>query len=407
MARKSFLPGVLPIVFTLAITALAVIALGQTHPGIASRAALFDSPLPTPTSQPPAPTPTPLPSPSQAAQVALAYIAKREGIPADLLSIVADHPTEYPNLDRQFQVVTVLDTRPQGQIYKLLVDLRSGRIEEDISALLAAEARAHEARYGKLQPALHERLQELNDDETLPVAIWVVAGPGQSLAEQQTAAFATLAARYPEARAALERFGKPMDVSDPALRQRIEAEYIELLNAQAEARSRSLLTELTHRGFTITTYPGMPSFTAILPKRVILELSQRSDVSAIYLVEAEAKPELDSVVPSSLAPIVWARGYDGSGVTIAILEHGNVDPNNSFLHLSPVRRDADNGVQDHTTRVASDAASFDDTYRGMAPGATILSAGANRLMWWQLYSGHLFKELGSSTSVKAMKRTIL
>ncbi len=70
MGRKSLLHSVLPTMFTLAITMLVVIALGQTYPGIASRAALFDSPLPTLTPQPPAPTPTP--GPSQAAQVALA-----------------------------------------------------------------------------------------------------------------------------------------------------------------------------------------------------------------------------------------------------------------------------------------------------------------------------------------------
>jgi hypothetical protein len=373
MNHKSILRNVLPIVLTLAITALAVIALGQTYPSVASKATLFDSPLPTPTPQLPIPTPTS--GPSQAAQAALAYIANREGIPANVLSIVADHPTEYPNLGRQFQVITVLDTRPQGQVYKLLVDLRSGQIEEDVSALLAAEARAHQARYGKLQPALYERLQTLHDDEPLPVAVWVAAGTGQSLAEQQAAAFATLAARYPEVREAIERFGKPMDVSDPALRQRVEDEYIALLATQPEMRTRLLITELERRGFTITAYTGMPSFTAILPKRVILELAHRPEVSAIYLVEAEAQPELDSAVPTSLAPVVWARGYDGNGVTIAILEHGNVDPNNNFLHLSPISRAADNGVQDHTTRVASDAASFHGTYRGMAYGATVLSAG--------------------------------
>jgi len=352
-----------------------VIALGQTHPGVASRAALFDSPLPTLTPQPPAPTPTP--GPSQAAQGALAYIAHREGISADVLKVVADHPTEYPNLDRQFQVVTVLDTRPQGQAYKLLVDLRSGRVEEDVSALQAAEARAHQIHYGKLQPALYERLQLLNDGETLPVAIWIAASPGQDLAEQQARAFAVLAARYPEVREALERFGKPMDVSDLALRQRVESEYLALLTDQTEARIRPLASELERRGFTIATYVGVPSFTATLPKRVILELAQRPDVSAIYLIETKEQPALDSAVPTSLAPFVWNRGYDGTGVTVAILEHGNVDPANSFLHLSPIRRDADNGVQDHTTRVASDVASFHDTYRGVAHGATILSAGEN------------------------------
>jgi len=305
----------------------------------------------------------------------LTYIAKREGIPTDLLSIVADHPTEYPNLGRQFQVVTVLDTRPQGQVYKLLVDLRSGRVEEDVSALLRAESRAHQSRYGKLQPALYERLQNLKDDEMVPVAIWVAASPGQNLAEQQAAAFTVLAARYPEVQAAIDRFGKPMDVNDPVLRQHVESEYLALLADQMEARTRPLVTELERRGFAITTYPGLPSFTAVLPKHVILELSQRPDVSAIYLTEVEAEPELDSAVPTTLAPIVWTRGITGSGVTIAILENGNVDPNNSFLHHAPISRTTSVGIQDHTTWVASDAASFHGTYRGMAYGATVLSAG--------------------------------
>ena len=378
MAHKSILRGILPPVFTLAITALVAIALAQTHSDVASRTtALFDSPLPTPTSESSVPTPPPTPGPSQAAQAVLTYIANQEDIPVDTLRVVDDHPTEYPNLGRQFQVVTVVDTRPQGQAYKLLVDLQSGRIEEDVSALLAAEARAHQTRYGKLQPALYERLQSLDDEETLPVAIWVAASPGQDLAEQQATAFAVLAARYPEVREVMERFGKPMDVSDPALRQRVESEYLALLADQTEARTQPLVTELGRRGVTIATYAGMPSFTAVLPKRVILELARRPDVSAIYLIETKEQPTLDSAVPTSLAPFVWDRGYNGNGVTIAILEHGNVDPNNSFLHLSPVRRDADNGVQNHTTWVASDAASFHDTYRGVAPGATILSAGEN------------------------------
>ncbi len=220
----------------------------------------------------------------------------------------------------------------------MLVDLRNGRAEEDISALLAAEARAHRARYGKLQPTLYERLQGLKDGDTLPVAIWMAAGPGKSLAEQQATAFAALAARYPQARAAIERESKPMDVSDPELRQRIEADYAAMMAAQAETRTSSLVTELDQRGFATVTYPGMPSFTAVLPKRVILELAQRSDVSAIYLTEAKVQPELDFAVPTTLAPIVWARGITGTGVTIAILESGNVDPSNSFLHHAPISR---------------------------------------------------------------------
>lgn len=227
MYCKTLCYRVLSFAMTLAAAALVIIALGQMHLDTATGATLFNSPLTTPSLlfSSPLPTPTPKPVPSDAARKAIAHIAKREGIPIESLDIVADHRSDYPALGRQFQVVTMLDTRPQGQVYKLLVDLRNGRVEEDISALLVAEARAHQSRYGKLQPTLYERLQGLKDDDTLPVAIWMATSSGKSLAEQQATAFAALAAKYPQARAAIERGGKPMDVSDPELRQRIEADY--------------------------------------------------------------------------------------------------------------------------------------------------------------------------------------
>ena len=378
MYAQSVLRRIPVLAFTVA-TALLVITLDRTTSNTATGETSLASPLATPTAvfHSPLPTPTPKPALSDAARQALAYIAKREGIPGTSLDTVADHRTEYKALGRQFQVVTLVDRRPQGQVYKLLVDLRDGRIEEDISALMAAEGHAQQSQYGKLHPSLSNRLQALGDDDVLPVAVWITATPGQSLADQQKAVFAILAIKYPEAQAAMQHGRVPMDVNEPQLAKRIEAEYIALLSAQMETRTRPLVTELKQRGLAVITYSGMPSFAAILPKREILELARRSDVNTIYLIEREEQPALDSAVPTSLAPEVWARGYNGNGKIVAILEHGNVDTNNSFLHLSPVKRDADNGIQDHTTRVASDAASFHDTYKGMAFGATVLSAGEN------------------------------
>jgi subtilisin family serine protease len=195
------------------------------------------------------------------------------------------------------------------------------------------------------------------------------------LVDLQDIAFTELAVKYPEVKVAMEHSGKPMDVDNPELAKEIEAEYISLLNAAVETRTRPLIQDLIQSGFEVTTYEGMPSITVILPKSVILELEHRDDVSFIYLIEEGPHFELDSAVPNTFAPTVWARGYDGSGVNIAILEIGNVDPNNSYLNHSPISRPAFSGVEDHTTLVASCAASYDITYRGMAYNATIVSAG--------------------------------
>lgn len=287
-------------------------------------------------------------------------------------------------LGRTFQAVTVLDLG-SGHFYQVLVDLNSGQVEER-AAVEEVEAQRYRAEYGKLQPALYERLQTMRDEEMVHVTLWVVVPVGQSLAERQAAIFAELAARYPEAQAAIEQGGKPMDVSDPALAERIYQEYVQRLNAETAARIRPLVEVLEAQGFAVETSPGLPAVTATLPKRIIQMLVEREDVGAIYLSEGgERRLLLNSAVQTNLAPVVWTRGYDGTGVDIAILEDDNVDftsnsvecpagTNNCFQHPGATHW-AMNGEGSHASLVASAAASNHPTYRGMAPGATVMSAG--------------------------------
>lgn len=343
--------------------------------------AFFNSPLPTPGtfSSPlptPFPSPTPVPEPSEAAQKALAYIARRKGIPPQELVVVTDHPTVYSNLKRKFQVVTILDTRPEGRFYSLLVDLDNGRLEEDLAAVRAAEERAYLDRYGKLEPALYRRLQEIDDSEALPVAIWVAGNPQRT----QEELFAAVAARFPEAQAALSRSGKPWDVEDPELAARIKAEYNQLGMADTAMRIEPLVSYLRQRGAEMRTYGALPSVTAWLTKRQILELVQRDEAGMIYLIEERGQEETNVAIPTDLVPVVWDRGFDGSGVTIAILEDGNIDPNVTCLDISDTRN-SPQGVQGHNTRVASVSACDHATYRGVSPGATLLDAGFDSTGW--------------------------
>lgn len=343
------------------------------------------SPLPTPSSLPsPTSTPAATPGPSAEAHKALAFIAQQEGVPVERLVVVNEFRREAALLGRTFQAVTVLDLE-SGHFYQVLVDLNSGQVEER-AVVEEAEERHYRAEYGKLQPALYERLQTMRDEEMIRVTIWVVAPAGQSLAERQAAIFAELAARYPEAQAAIERGGKPMDVSDPALAERIYQEYVQMLTAGTATRIRPLVEALKTQGVAVRTSPGLPAVTVTLPKRVVMILAGRDDVGAIDLSEGgEFRHFLNSAVLTNLAPAVWTRGYDGTGIDIAILEDDNVDftspswsecPNgdNCFRHAGATRAGI-SGVGWHATLVASAAASDHNTYRGMAPGATVMSAG--------------------------------
>lgn len=259
----------------------------------------FDSPLPTPV-----PSPSPTPGPSVEAQKALAYLAQREEIAPEALVIVNEFRRAAPLLGLTFQAVTVLDTE-SGHFFQVLVDLDSGQVE-DRTAVEEAEEQNHRAKYGKLQPALYELLEAMGEDETVTIAIWVAAPPGKSLAEQQSAAFETLAARYPQARAAMERSGKPMDVDDPALAEHIYDEYVQIVNAEVASRVHPLVEALEAQGFAVRTAEGLPAVTVTLPKGNVKVLAARDDIGVIYLSEGGQRTlALDSAVQTNLAPAVW------------------------------------------------------------------------------------------------------
>lgn len=313
---------------------------------------------------------------SRVEQIAINYVSSNYSIPVNVIVVADKYPIHFPLQDREFQMISLLDTRHDSfKVYKLLVDKQSGQIEENIHKLYSAEAKIRHEHYGKLDSSLYTRLHTLKDDDLLPVAVWVAPKPGNTLAELQMEIFTSLATKYPEAQMAMVRSGKPMDVDNLELAEQIWQEYQKELASVMNDRIQPIVSFLAQQGFIVQSYEGMPSFAVTLPKRLILELDKRSDVSVIYLIEGEEETELDTAVPNSLAPIVWNSGIDGTGVIITVLERGNVDRDNSFLRRTPYTLVGIDGVTDHATQVASVAASYHDTYRGMAPGATILSAG--------------------------------
>ncbi len=265
--------------------------------------------------------------------------------------------------------------------FHLLVDLDDGSVVDDVTAIERAEAEARRAKYGKLHPLLYERFQTADDKEVLPVAIWVGGERGRSREE----VYAILSDRYPEVQQALARHASLFDVDAPALALQIQAEYERMRQENIAARIQPLVTYLESRGIVVETHYLLPSITATLSREEILTLVRRDDVQTIYLVEGKEETELDTAVHTNRVAPVWAAlGIEGVPepiipIIIAIVERDNVDWDNSFLHHT-LRLVGIDGEQDHATQVASAAASFHDTYRGMAPGATILSAGTDGTM---------------------------
>jgi hypothetical protein len=231
---------------------------------------------------PPADEPAPAPSPE--AQNALIFIAQREGISVKDLLVANELRSEAPLHARSFQAVTVLD-RVSGRSFQVLVDHSTQQVE-DWTAVKAQQEQAYQAKYGKLQPDLYERLEQIQDTDVVTVTLFIVAEPGQTLADREEKAIQLLSAKYPEVRAAVGRGGKPMEVSDPVLSSKIEAEYRTLLTSGVDQQIQPLVQVLQAQGFAVSTSAGLPAVTVSIPKAVVLTLAQRGDVGTIFLVEA-------------------------------------------------------------------------------------------------------------------------
>lgn len=338
-------------------------------------------PISSPTSEILPVTPPP---PSEYAVATINVLAQRLSVAADELAIVADYAVDLYYLERSFQTVTLVDLNPSGKFYSFLVDHESGEIYDP--ALLRTEAgKALQDRYGKLEPSLHQRLREIQDHETVDVFIWAAPQANGTVAERQVAAIEELEVKYPDVTIAFENGELRTNASSTELAVAIELEFVLLLQGDVTPRTETLLKVTATFDPDARTFPGLPAVAATLTKTAILQMAQRSDVGAIYLAEGgEVTPELNSAIPTNLAPIVWDLGYDGSGIRIGFVEPGNVDfvwgmgqcPNsfNCFRHPIVTLGGYD-GVYDHGTLVASAAASDHPIYRGVAPGAGIISAG--------------------------------
>ncbi len=122
---------------------------------------------------------------------------------------------------------------------------------------------AYRARYGKLTPALYERLQQAKEGELLPIAVWMAPDPA---ARSQETIFAELVRQFPGAAEALARYGVPWRVDDATVGEKIRQAYFRALSDDALRRLWPLAEQLKGQGSEVTTLEPVPSLFARLPK---------------------------------------------------------------------------------------------------------------------------------------------
>ena len=333
------------------------------------------TPGPWPTASPPVVTatpipvsPTPTPPLSDRAQQALRYVSQTYNVPIEHLMFLIEAIGNYPLTGRTIWQGKILD-RASHQVYMVGID-EAGQIV-DPETIKQAEEDAAFQQYGKLEPALYDRLQTLGDEDRVKVSIWL-----SGVDEQQI--MNSIAARYPEAKLLGHR---PSKETDMGLYSQIEAEMMAAKKQAYLAIEGSVIAFLEARGFSVIgASQSAPLIFAELPKRVILELVDRIDVSAIYLSKT-AHLTLESAIRTDRAQSVWQRGITGSDRRVAVIENNGVDFGHNAL-VDGLYYNPDNpniwGEDGHATHVAGAIASTDETRRGVAYGGPgLLSANAS------------------------------
>jgi hypothetical protein len=285
-------------------------------------------------------------------QKLLELAAKRRGLDASRLQLLKNTTVELPLTGRHVETAKVLNTT-NGQVFPVSIDEQGQEVE--FSTLKADEQRAYRARYGKLDPKLHKKVQAVRGDQKIKVAFWLNT---EDLEAQD-----------------------PRDGRTDLSREEVDALLARRMDQvkAATARATEGLTRALERAGHVVDRrsEGAPTVFTTLPAGLVKQFSERADVQVAYLAQDEEyKDHMNVAGPSIKADKLWDLGITGTGARIAIVEDSRVDFNNSCLSANNLgtRVPNDPNVDDHATACAGIAASTHNKFRGIAPGAGIYSS---------------------------------
>jgi subtilisin family serine protease len=150
------------------------------------------------------------------------------------------------------------------------------------------------------------------------------------------------------------------------------------VNAVAARASKARIGQLWQ---TLTGEPPVPSIPGAPPALPGGAPTLRGGASMVWL-DGLRRPTLDVSVPQIGAPTAWKAGYDGYGVTVAVLDTGIDGTHKDLAGKVAAEQNFTGGAEDakdhvgHGTHVAStiagSGAASDGKYKGVAPGASLL-----------------------------------
>jgi subtilisin family serine protease len=261
-------------------------------------------------------------------------ISNRENIPGGQLEVLKTANIGFELTNSQLTEIKVLD-KESGKIYGIAVDSKGN--EANKGKLEKQEEAAYQKKYGKKTKRLHEELSKKRDTDRVKVGIWI---------------------------------------SDNKLLSPSKVGNVEgSSKSNIEAIEASVVKNIKNKkGRIIYASQYAPLIYAELSKKDIKAIESREDVIVIDK-EGIAEPEIDSAVPTIRANLVWPYNT-GSGVNVAVVEYDGIAFANPYITKGTYYRPSTPNIGWHATMVAGIIAGTDATYKGVAPGASLLSANS-------------------------------
>jgi len=311
---------------------------------------------------------------SEEALSALDYLYSAMDYQYNNFEVIYDEKFEPPYSENKYQLVKIINNQQGGIIYKFIINPGTGEILKDYHMFQQIEENSYRSQFGSIKPDLFKRLKSASNEDKITVLIWMKGLQENLYSDLQQKALDWIKNKYPEANNLNST--KLIYLSNTEISKEIIAEYYQFIDSGIEFRLRNIITELNEKNIDFTQIEGMPCILVTLTKKQILEYSERNDLRMIFLAETKEEKVMDEISIIIKADDVWELDInDGAGVNIAILEEGNVDPDNYWIDLSPYNRISNSGFLQHPTFVASVAASWSSSNPGVAPLGTIVSVG--------------------------------
>ncbi len=283
-----------------------------------------------------------------------------------------------------------------GQTIGLTVN--ASGTDVDLQAARQAEAAEAQARYGNLRPELHQQVVGASPETVVSVGIWLKtsaisglerpdtnnyplapepepgmigpgSGSGSNVEDAAPSSDPTPAELQFKAQNAVEQAAASATIN--SLRESNATH----LRAAVEEIQGPLVAELADLGFEpVYASIAAPLVYYDLPASVVLELSQRTDIEAIY-PNYEYSDAMATAKPTHKADWVDTTfGFDGAGIEVSILEDSRIEFNNPYLNAGTTRVPGDPNVDQHATATAGMVASQHPTLQGIAQGVALFSA---------------------------------